>query len=569
MVHSFLTVTHTKRFINIIRMPARRPSLPRLAVVATALSSSLRCSRGSSTGGGGAASGYAHVSSVQVFFAGGGRRQLGRAPPPPPPIRTSYISTWSTKHNTCRRPSSFYTTHQSRSSRDIMSSRMMMSLSSPPTTWSDLLLTSCDDHQHQVPWTMYAHNLFPPLTSTSHKGSSGRIAILGGSDRYTGAPYYAAQSALHCGVDLVSIYCATEACIPIKCYSPELMVQGVYSIEQLNVLLKEGEEIVNELEKCKMQNNNTTTSNNELTEQELQQTMKKIMYSDKDLIIQNELRQKNDRIEILSERLAKIQSLEDKLSHWRVKEHKHITDIVHTITSNFVTLHTLCIGPGLGRHPLVFSIVKQVLYKAMECQLMLILDADVLYMLSLIEYRSLLEDVTKYERCVMTPNLMEMKRLNDAFLSLSSIESNNNILVQKGHNDKISYKTDNTVMVCKEEGGLKRSGGIGDVLAGAISAFMAWNVISEKGKSDVADSAFDNGDGANDDRQIGNDERQNLPQQRVLAAWTAATLVKRATKLAYEKKRRSMSAINVVEEIGNVMNDMEEDLRKLLQKNIE
>ncbi len=36
----------------------------------------------------------------------------------------------------------------------------------------------------------------PPLNSTSHKGQSGKIGIIGGSFEYTGAPYYASISAL-------------------------------------------------------------------------------------------------------------------------------------------------------------------------------------------------------------------------------------------------------------------------------------------------------------------------------------------------------------------------------------
>ena len=39
----------------------------------------------------------------------------------------------------------------------------------------------------------------PALTPSSHKGSSGRIGVLGGSARYTGAPYYAAMASLKVG----------------------------------------------------------------------------------------------------------------------------------------------------------------------------------------------------------------------------------------------------------------------------------------------------------------------------------------------------------------------------------
>ena len=41
--------------------------------------------------------------------------------------------------------------------------------------------------------------LVPPLSFDSRKGQNGRIGVLGGSYEYTGAPYYAAQSALQAG----------------------------------------------------------------------------------------------------------------------------------------------------------------------------------------------------------------------------------------------------------------------------------------------------------------------------------------------------------------------------------
>jgi NAD(P)H-hydrate repair Nnr-like enzyme with NAD(P)H-hydrate dehydratase domain len=516
-------------------MPAKRSILlPRLAVAATALSSSSRCSGC----GGAAAAAYGNVFVTSFEFVASGRR---RAP-------TSYVPTCTTKYNSWHRPS-YHTDHRplvkNMTTRNMSSNVSSDAQPIPPTTWTDLLTR---DGQQQQPWSIYTHNLFPPLTSSSHKGSHGRIAILGGSEKYTGAPFYAAQSALRCGVDLVSVYCASEACIPIKCYSPELMVQGVYSIEKLDVLMKEGEEIVFELEKCKQQH--STANNNEMTEWELEQTMKKLEYSDD--LVQNELRRKSDRIEMLSERLAKVQSLEEKLSIWKVKENTHITDIVNTITSNFVSLHTLCIGPGLGRHPLVFSIMEQVIYKAIERKLTLVLDADVLYMLSLSEYRAVLEGLTNYERCVITPNLMEMRRLDEAFLALG-IENMKNIIVQKGYVDTLSCATQ-TTMKCKEEGGLKRSGGIGDVLAGAISAVMAWNVIIEETNCGVPVDA------AVDDLNMNDEQRQQM--QRLFACWTAATLVKKATKLAYDKKKRSMSAINVIDEISHVLNSMEDALQE-------
>lgn len=44
-----------------------------------------------------------------------------------------------------------------------------------------------------------------------------------------GAPYYAGAAALKMGADLAFVFCATEACVPIKSYSPELMVTSFYN----------------------------------------------------------------------------------------------------------------------------------------------------------------------------------------------------------------------------------------------------------------------------------------------------------------------------------------------------
>ncbi|KAM4558884.1 ATP-dependent (S)-NAD(P)H-hydrate dehydratase [Odontesthes bonariensis] len=67
----------------------------------------------------------------------------------------------------------------------------------------------------------------PPLTSKKHKGQDGRIGIIGGCQDYTGAPYFAAISALKVGADLSHVFCTKDAATVIKSYSPELIVHPV------------------------------------------------------------------------------------------------------------------------------------------------------------------------------------------------------------------------------------------------------------------------------------------------------------------------------------------------------
>lgn len=57
-----------------------------------------------------------------------------------------------------------------------------------------------------------------------HKGQAGRIAVIGGCEEYTGAPYYASVSALKGGCDLSYVICTKSASTPIKSYTPEIIV---------------------------------------------------------------------------------------------------------------------------------------------------------------------------------------------------------------------------------------------------------------------------------------------------------------------------------------------------------
>ncbi|CAH2230082.1 ATP-dependent (S)-NAD(P)H-hydrate dehydratase-like [Pararge aegeria] len=56
------------------------------------------------------------------------------------------------------------------------------------------------------------------------KGEAGKVAIIGGSIEYTGAPYFAAISALKVGADLVYVFTTENAAPVIKSYSPDLIV---------------------------------------------------------------------------------------------------------------------------------------------------------------------------------------------------------------------------------------------------------------------------------------------------------------------------------------------------------
>ncbi|OKL56776.1 ATP-dependent (S)-NAD(P)H-hydrate dehydratase [Talaromyces atroroseus] len=58
--------------------------------------------------------------------------------------------------------------------------------------------------------------MVPPMLEKFHKGQLGRVAVIGGSADYTGAPYFSAMASARLGCDMV-----------IKAYSPNLMVHPI------------------------------------------------------------------------------------------------------------------------------------------------------------------------------------------------------------------------------------------------------------------------------------------------------------------------------------------------------
>lgn len=68
--------------------------------------------------------------------------------------------------------------------------------------------------------------IIPPLSSELHKGQAGRVAIVGGSLDYTGAPFFSAMSSMKLGCDMSHNICEPSAGAVIKTYSPDCIVHG-------------------------------------------------------------------------------------------------------------------------------------------------------------------------------------------------------------------------------------------------------------------------------------------------------------------------------------------------------
>lgn len=66
-----------------------------------------------------------------------------------------------------------------------------------------------------------------PVDKNAHKGQGGKVAVIGGSKDYTGAPFFASMAAFRAGAELVYVLAYPQAASVLKTYSPDLIVKTV------------------------------------------------------------------------------------------------------------------------------------------------------------------------------------------------------------------------------------------------------------------------------------------------------------------------------------------------------
>ncbi|KAG6850652.1 hypothetical protein H0H93_010380 [Arthromyces matolae] len=188
---------------------------------------------------------------------------------------------------------------------------------------------------------------------------------------------------------------------------------------------------------------------------------------------------------------------------------RHITEqLKRLIPPLDGSLHKGQSGPGLGREPYMENFAKLALSLARKQGMFLVLDADALWMVG--------KDISLirgYRRAVITPNVVEFKRLceqaglspstpSDKKAGLLSRVLGGVTVLEKGAKDIVAIDTTGEAADLKEsklegtnednestqetveidiEGGLKRCGGQGDVLSGCVGTFLAWGKCYEDG----------------------------------------------------------------------------------------
>ena len=147
-------------------------------------------------------------------------------------------------------------------------------------------------------------------------------------------------------------------------------------------------------------------------------------------------------------------------------------------------LHVVVLGPGLGRDSLMQDTAALIIAEVRRRKMPLVVDADGLF---LVQNRP--EVVHGYASAVLTPNIMEFKRLCDKMgVDPDKLKGGRDkacaelarqfggvTIIQKGKQDFISNGEE--TMICSIEGGLKRCGGQGDVLTGCLGTLLAWKKL--------------------------------------------------------------------------------------------
>ena len=345
--------------------------------------------------------------------------------------------------------------------------------------------------------TSIKNEIIKKLSVNSKKGENGCVAAIGGSLEYTGAPYYSAISSLKAGSDLSHVFCHKESAIPIKSYSPELIVHPGFDIYSNDILLK-------------------------------------------------------------------------KTERW------------------FKSMNSILIGPGMGREPDIEKIFVEFSEKISEFKnIPLIYDADGVWFWVDINTKNevdknILEKINNNEKLIMTPNFTEFEKmckiLGDKFkkenieeqkkfiddiydkkfngekiikindfanvekykdifineINLCQEFKNKFILVKKGKCDIITDGKE--LYIVKNNGSLKRTGGIGDLLSGLINCYCG--MINQRLKENKEYN-----------------QKCLLTHDILIKCCILACFVCRAaSESAFEKMKYSLTAPDIISELPNIVN---------------
>lgn len=222
------------------------------------------------------------------------------------------------------------------------------------------------------------------------------------------------------------------------------------------------------------------------------------------------------------------------------KIHYNKDEIVNPVKDWLSRVHAIVVGPGLGRDVMMQQCAKELILHAKQLNLPVVVDGDGIWA---VENDPSL--IAGYPKALITANFNEYSRLCKKILAkdpppLSDASDTHELqsstamelakrlgnvtLICKGSIDIIT--DGNKVIFCTISGGLRRCGGIGDVLAGIVGTFAAWANYSLE-------------------------EDEEVPRM-MLAAYGGCALTRDCTFRCFVEKGRSMVAHDIVSYIGPI-----------------
>ncbi|KAI0008547.1 H-hydrate dehydratase [Xylariaceae sp. FL0662B] len=328
--------------------------------------------------------------------------------------------------------------------------------------------------------------MVPPMLEKFHKGQLGRVAVIGGSEDYTGAPYFSAMASARLGCDMSHVICTPAAAAVIKTYSPNLMVHP----------LMRQSPAPPPPENTTSTNSTNTTANTDNNDDEATRISRGIIDMlprlhvlvvgpglGRDPLMQatcaRVLAAARDRrlpVVLDADALAIVLRTPELVMGWR--------EVV--LTPNVVEFGRLWDGLGLSRD-----------------------DGG--------------NGVGGGNGGGGEDN-GNAARVEALARALGGV-----CVVQKGAVDLIS-DGENATLTVDVPGGRKRSGGQGDTLTGSIATFLAW-------RRAYLDGIWDHGGGLGEEEMLG------------LAAFGGAAITRECSRRAFAKKGRSLQASDLTDEV--------------------
>lgn len=204
-------------------------------------------------------------------------------------------------------------------------------------------------------------------------------------------------------------------------------------------------------------------------------------------------------------------------------------------------VHVVVVGPGLGRDQTLQETAARIISEVKERSMPLVIDADGLFLV-----QNNPEVIKGYKNAILTPNVMEYKRLKSA-VGLTDENTLEDLckkfggitIIQKGKDDIISNGS--ITLRNAIQGGLKRVSGQGDTLSGTLATLLAWKLAYQNNLWEHSSSYSDD-------------------ELSVLAAYGASSVTRYASRKAFELHGRGVLTSHVSDQVGVAYRDLFEPL---------